>query len=340
MTDTQPPISVAVDDGFADIKVAWLDEDGTIQTFATPSTAGNGWSLVGLGSNDHTNAYSTGDNIKFTVAESVPDPLETRFQGYYNSPLNRILIHHALFKAGFENCDISIITGVPPESFQNNLERISEEKRQSLSVPVYRRKGKKDIVLNRIVESSIGAQAIAAYINTLINDKGERDSELDGQSVAIVDIGGGTTDYIAVQDVEGEMTLIQDVTHSKKTGLLDVYKQISRDISNEYAYEFNVREDIVAIAKSGELELFGEIENVSEIVKEAKLAVAKDIIEELENRIRAYPRLRKVIFVGGGADALREEIKSIMPRAIINDDARFANAKGMLKYAVFLSVEE
>lgn len=334
------PLIVAVDDGFADIKVAWFDKDGKIQTSITPATAQLGWHFTGIGSNNFTNAYTTEDQ-KFTVDGSVPSPVTTRFSEYFCSPLNRVLIHHALKRAGFVNQEIALTTGVTPESYQNNLDRIAQQKADSLAKQVFFQQGLEQVVLNNIVSSNIASQTISAYINLLINDAGERNQDLDGKSVAVVDIGGRTTDYIAVQDIDGEMALISDITYSKEIGLLNVYKAIRQSLLKKYDIDFKVRDDLLEISNTGEMRHFGEIIDVSDIVAEAKEAVAREIVEELNYRIKAYPRLQQIIFVGGGAEALATELESAQSklgsvRGFVHEDARYANAKGMLKYATFV----
>ena len=253
-----------------------------------------------------------------------------------HSSLNRTLIHHALYKAGFEDQKIALITGVPPGDFQVKLDTIEERKAQSLALPVMRRFGTEEKQLNEIVSSDVGAQAISAYINLRINDKGERNVELDGESVAVVDIGGGTTDIIALQDVEGEIGLIDAVTHSAKIGLLKVYELIRKNIISQYEVEVTVRKDLIDIFKSGKMKLYGEDMDLSQIVADARHEVAREIVDLVNQRLRSHPRISKVIFVGGGAEALRDEILAAKPSAIISDDARFANAKGMLKYKRFI----
>ena len=46
------------------------------------------------------------------------------------------------------------------------------------------------------------------------------------------------------------------------------------------------------------------------------------------------PLMKRVLFVGGGAQALHFELKERFPQAVFATDAQMANARGMLKFGV------
>lgn len=46
------------------------------------------------------------------------------------------------------------------------------------------------------------------------------------------------------------------------------------------------------------------------------------------------PLMKRVLFVGGGAQALQFELKERFPNAVFASDAQMANARGMLKFGV------
>ncbi|MGK9007660.1 plasmid segregation protein ParM domain-containing protein, partial [Citrobacter europaeus] len=57
--------------------------------------------------------YKTEEGLDYTVSEYLPNADDTRFKDYPRSPLNRVLVHHALRVAGFGGKDVSIATGLP-----------------------------------------------------------------------------------------------------------------------------------------------------------------------------------------------------------------------------------
>ena len=101
--ETLKVVNIGLDDGYANVKLAWKDADGTIRTRSIPSRAKAGSLGVGSLFDDGPGAamgYET-EGERWTVAPGIEGE-STRFPDYNLSSLARVLAHHALVSAGWE----------------------------------------------------------------------------------------------------------------------------------------------------------------------------------------------------------------------------------------------
>ena len=94
-----------LDDGFGEIKVA-----GEKKVTAIPSLIRPGARLE-LGQGGVENAIYHTEGQSFTMGGGV-DTLNTRFDGYERSAMNRVMSFHALLSQGFQEGD-RVVTGLP-----------------------------------------------------------------------------------------------------------------------------------------------------------------------------------------------------------------------------------
>ena len=74
-----------------------------------------------------------------------------------------------------------------------------------------------------------------------------------------------------------------------------------------------------------------KVRDISKLVKEIKQSIASKILREVERKIDKVPHLQGICFVGGGAEALRQNLKTLGGNIFIPRDAVFSNCRGYLK---------
>lgn len=328
------PTSIGLDDGYAFTKVALPDG----RLIAIPSRALIGRANVTWlnGSEQRVFEYETDDTV-FAVGEVDGEP--THFDGYPFSGLNRAIVQHALHEAGLAGRSVHAVSGLPVSSFylKDGSQRLAvvERKQASLKQPVQAVDGRQSAA---IAFHEVIPEALAAWYDHIISDTNEGvqlESERLGVPVAVVDIGGRTTDFVVVAD--------QAVRHkssgSLRCGLLDLKRQVADAIRGRFDLEElseRVTEDAV---RNGSVRLFGKNHDVADQVRDARRQLVERLHAETQRQLGRGAELERILFVGGGAVALADDIRDWFPNQAIAPHPAFANARGMLKYLRYVCQE-
>lgn len=331
-TSEKKPVVIGVDDGHAEIKLAWV-VGGAIKTLSIPSLAQQG--AVGLtgGQGAPVGVYTT-DDVQYTVHPSVPNPSDTRSHEYYASGLNRVLVHHALVQAGFGGKDVHLVTGLPPGRFYDfsaesgKSDVVIDKKRKSLMKPVAARG---EVELARVVKHTVVPEAVAAVYDYVLELDGS-DAETVTGRIGVIDIGGRTTDVAAIlpDDKQG-FVVDQSATASFDTGVLKLGDRIRGRVVSAHNVESLDSFSMRSVIATRQVELFGELTDISAIVDQSCAEVAGQIIEQVKVKLGDGSRYQRILLIGGGAHALSAVVREYGRNGAVPEDPQFANARGMLK---------
>jgi len=328
------PISIGLDDGYAFTKVALPDG----RLIAIPSRARIGRSNVTWlnDSEQRVFEYETEDTL-FAVGELDGEP--THFDGYPFSGLNRAIVQHALHEAGLAGQSVHAVSGLPVNGFYlkdgcQRLERI-ERKRASLKQAVQPIDGRLPAA---IAFHEVIPEALAAWYDHIIaeaNGGVQLEAERLGVPVAVIDIGGRTTDFVVVAD----QALRHDSSGSLRCGLLDLKRQVAAAIRAKFDLEELSERATEYAVRTGSVGLFGKTHDVAAQVRDARHVIVERLHAETQRQLGHGAELERILFVGGGAVALAEDIRDWFPNQTIAPHPTFANARGMLKYLRYVCQE-
>ncbi len=331
-------IFVGVDDGHYAIKVVL--EDGT--TLAVPSRGKAGRHLISTAwQGDEAGLYKTEEGNDFTVHEHLQSADDTRFMGYPNSPLNRVLVHHALRHAGLGGKDVSIATGLPVSYYY-----LADGRRNDALISSKQANLRKGVTcgthpMARIAHNIVATEAIAAYFDQLIEMDGSPSASADamGESmIGVVDIGGKTTDCAVI--FPGGNQVDTDRSGSNDVGVLMLYTTIGSILQSKFELD-NVPPRLVEAAiRTGFVKIAGKTEDVSDVVRVEKERLAEQIMAGVRTKIGAGKDLDSVLFVGGGTIVMREQLEKYFSHSRFVENPEFANARGMFKIAKYVFGEE
>lgn len=317
----------AVDDGFRQIKSI----DQQWKSLAQPSLARSGFTLTSIGGDDAgLGGYETGGR-QYTVDPQI-DGEDTRFDDYAVSEINRVLVHHALHAQGLSGKKIHLVTGLPFDSFflpgsSEPNQGLIDQKIKSLSVAVVPLGGQAPI---EIVKQQVTAQGLVAYIDYVVDEKGNFVKGVDRDApVAVIDIGGRTTDCVTVF---GGGKLDHTASGTGQVGISNVYDIVE----NELKRRFNVSKirlsTLEYVARERRIRLRGQEHDVGSIVDAAVTEIGQQIIRECGRKIGDAAEMATVLLVGGGAPLMSEILRKSFPHLHVPQQPEFANARGMLKY--------
>ena len=328
------PLLVAIDDGYAQTKVygAPLEGGEPVKNVFRTSVRTGKYGLRKLGGEGSIDSYKVEEGTEFTVSDDV-EAENTQFDGFHLSSMNRVLNHHGLAKAGYGGREVDLITGLPVNDFFTqdgiNDERISLKKANLLKR--VERVSSKEPMAN-VHSVDVGCQAVAAWWDYTFGDDLKPRRDIKGR-VAIVDIGGRTTD-IAV--ITNGASVDSALSGTRNAGVLDVYKALNESVRKRWGIkdEFPLAYLDEAVRK-GRLEVYGESEDVADLVAAAIAQVEEDIAREIDRRIgNSLATLKAVVFTGGGG-ALFQNIAKRFKNGHMIEDPEFANARGLYKFAKF-----
>jgi plasmid segregation protein ParM len=326
---TNKPLLVAIDDGYAQTKVYGERPDGTIGKYHMRSSVRPGRYGVGSISGDGFMGLYDTEEGPFTASEDV-EAESTQFDNFHTSTMNRVLVNHGLVGAGYGGREVDIITGLPVADFFGPDGAKDENKialkKANLQKPVQLASGTDKVAILKNI--TVGCQAVAAYIDYALDDDLNEIRDVDG-AVAIVDIGGRTTD---IATVIGGSRIDHARSGTANIGVLDVYKAVKQGI---WAQE-KIRDDfpinvIDKAVREGFIKLYGQKQDVSKIVADVVAEYQAKLAREIERRISTGAAMNAVVFVGGGS-ALFKDIADTFRNGHMSDDPEFANARGLYKY--------
>lgn len=326
-------INVAVDDGYAETKVAWFD-GRTIKTHVQQSAARVGVASIAQ-SGGALRAYRMADsNLTLTVVEGGGD--DTRTPDYPTSDLNRAVVMDALVSAGLAGNILRLGSTLPPGQFYRpNGAGINDvliaAKQKSLLQKVVSVSGDP---MPEIVDHDIFPEAISAVIDYVFDDAGNQVTKFK-RPIAVVDIGGQTTDIAVVTP-----DLMLDATRldSIRIGVLNVIDHLANAIIANHNLD---RREVTSLGlyealRTRQVEVGGQAFDVSDLIDEGVSQVGSQILHSIQRTIRSGADLQTVLFVGGGT-ALMKRVIEQYEQAVIHDSPVFANARGVLKTLTFLS---
>jgi plasmid segregation protein ParM len=336
-----PTIQVGLDDGYAFTKLVLPNG----RLMAIPSRARIGQAGVTWIEADKQRIFEYSTEGSIYSVGSV-DGESTRFTGYPVSGLHRCIIQHALQQARLGGHSVHVVSGLPVSAFyfSDGQQRSGaiQQKRDTLKIAVEpvssggmfdRGRPSVSVAFHEVIPEALAAwydqvievNAGEASLNTVRVEK----------PVAVVDIGGRTTDYVVVEN----QGILHRSSGSLNKGLLDVHSQVSQGIQKQFNLESVSEQRVAEAVKRGTVRLHGREHDVSGIVTEAKLELVTQLYAETRRQLGLGEALDTIIFVGGGSAALAADIADWFPNQQIAEKPAFANARGVLKYLQYVCEE-
>jgi plasmid segregation protein ParM len=336
--DPMQVIQVGLDDGYAYTKVALPNG----KLMAVPSRARMGEAGVTWIREEEQRIfeYET-DGTVYSVGAVDGEP--TQFDEYPGSGLNRVIVQHALQQAGLTGRSVHMVTGLPVSAFYSNngkrRDKAIKRKRENLKLtvdPVPPHSASQQWpVKASIAFHDVIPEALAAWYDHVIilqDDGVTLDADRLNAPIAIIDIGGRTTDYVVVQD----QGIVHGSSGSLNRGMLNVKIRVANQIQTQFDINELGEQSIARAVETNCLRLHGKDHDVSTMVADAKRELVERLYAETRRKLGLGAELDRVLFVGGGSAALASDIADWFPNQTIADHAAFANARGMLKYLQFV----
>jgi plasmid segregation protein ParM len=333
---------VAVDDGHDGIKIcAGFDQKGKAMCTHTKSRCMHGiHHVVAVGGGSINKTYLTeGEHYTTTDAGALANYEETRKSDYQVSPMNRVLVQHALLRAGFGGKRVRITAGLPMSDYfrgEGKNDALIQSKMDNLLIPVSPLQADVQPVVIESVD--VRAEGVMAYFDLAYKADGSVDEEFQRmhrrRPLAVVDLGGKTLNIVVVTEGENK-GIYQQRSGSALIGALEFRDSVADALRARFNLQGTPPADYVEEAiMTAVFEIHGREEDVSELVAAARSAFASRITSEITRRIGHGDDLAGMVFAGGGVELLGKEAwaaKVYPGRVIVPEEPVYANARGMYK---------
>ena len=326
------PIEVGLDDGYATTKIALAAG----RVFSVPSRARVGAAAVTSLNETRPSVreYETGGR---RYAAGALDGESTRFDDYPFSDLNRVIVQHALQEVALDGCRLHVVSGLPVSAFYHatgaRRDDVIARKVANLLAPVEPTDGRPQAT---VIVHDVIPEALAAWYDHVISEEADGARVDEAQMrlpIAVIDIGGRTTDFVVVED----QCVIHRASGSLRCGMLDLKQRVGEALRARFALEELGERTVEDGMDRRAVRLFGQSHDITDLVDAALSEIIQIIYGETRRQLGRGAELERVLFVGGGAVALGAQIRDWFPNQVIAPMPAFANVRGMFKYQRYIA---
>ncbi|HHX2544659.1 ParM/StbA family protein [Neisseria elongata] len=332
---------VGIDDGHSDVKVVL--EDGCVFKFPTRIAHG-GFVADFPGMETATTVYAVVDDANretlYTTHQFLQDTecIDIRFDGYPKSDMNLVVVQNALVNAGFSDKEVIIATGLPVQNHYTADGHINTELVADKVKNLQRQVKPSGQAMAKIVKSYVTTEAIATFIDAIMTMDGKKSElydRLTREIVAVLDIGGKTTDFAVLY--EGGKIVDKKRLGSLTLGILELKDEISNYLRQHYKLSSIGIRHVESLLNTGKFRYGGKEYDLSQELSSMKEKFVRRIFDSLDRKLGDLGDVDAILCTGGGAALLREQLLSKYEgQAVIVDEPEFSNARGMLKTAKFI----
>jgi plasmid segregation protein ParM len=255
---------------------------------------------------------------------------QNRYQNDVYRALSQFALAEVLPKDDNVFDDIIVVTGVPSVEVGTEKEK---ELRELFNGAHIVRIDDRELVF-RVKRTVVISQPLGAVLSRYLDDEGYvADEKYEEYSVAVIDIGTGTTD---LDHIKALRRMSADC-HSIPVGMFDVYKRIAAWVNKQNPSANATPQEVEKQFKNDYFEVSKRVRYDIEEIKEIAIKeVADEITTAISQHWKSFDVFDEILITGGGAVYIGKAIQSMIPGAVIVDNPQTANAEGFFKYGQFL----
>ena len=229
---------------------------------------------------------------------------------------------------------INLVTGLPVADFARDKDALHN---RLIGEHRFEREGRRGQTL-RVESIRVIPQAWGAVLDLLLDDRGRIvRPELADARVAVLDIGGHTVNYLAVNGLSD----VPSETRGTERGAWAVVRAVREYLDAQHPGLSRLKDhDLMTAIIDGELYDAGDLVDLRPAVD----PILADVGQEIVDTASQYwgpgaATFRQVLVIGGGAYLWGARVKQAFKQAIVLDAPEFANARGFWRFAAHLSAK-
>jgi len=181
-----------------------------------------------------------------------------------------------------------------------------------------------------ITQSRLLPQPFGTLLNKVLSNKGDiEDKGLVNRTVAVIDIGFGTTDIL----VSESLTPIEKLTFSTPTAINHTCRLISSKILEKFGVMLPIYKlsDIITSKKFIQK---GMSHDITSIIDWASASTSEQLLGEIQIKWLNDWEIGHVLFTGGGSILLYQYLSPYFPSSELVVDSQWANVNGYTKWGM------
>ncbi len=243
----------------------------------------------------------------------------------------RVLFCTALSKlTSASSAEASIVIGLPLNDYARKKDELRDHAQQSWSFTSEH--GKQAIAITR---ATVIPQAWGAILCRLLDTSGNiQDPSLARSRQAVIDIGGHTVNYLAVDGLSD----LPDESRATDRGAWTIMRSVRELYDREYP-ELNRLSDhhIMRHVIDRGTWYGAKWIDLLPVVKPLIDSIAQEIVDTAHNYFgQGAMTFQKVHVIGGGAHLFGKRLINSFPHAYVPDLPEFVNAEGFYRYACYI----
>ena len=335
---------IGYDPGFGNSKASYLN--GQLNTAVLPSVVGVGNTELGLldttlgnrRRRDDMPNETTFDGVSYLVGQNVANYARPAsrmdFMRLSDGPELKALFFttlHKLLGSG-EYRNIQVMVGLPVEVMQERklaLGTRRELRKWMVGEHLFLVNGEAHKI--EITRVEVMPQPAGSYFHWGMDDNGQwsKGSSTLKDTIAVCDCGFNTLDLFVLQ----AGNIVARYTNGQTLGMRRAAELIINHIRKEHGVSLSLHEaDAFLHQKQPELSTADGLIDLTALVNQARETVAAGVLQFTERQWGNARRFRHVLFTGGGAEILRDQLARAYPHGVVLPNAVTANATGLAKY--------
>lgn len=328
---------IALDHGNGWVKARTENNEITLPSFfARKSELGESYFMDTLDVKEYESSASKGNVYLWGGDISSLDNVSLSYgsQDRYKQEPYRLLSEFALAETvlpdGYTFQDVVLVTGVPSVEKGKQPEKDLIEALQGGHLI----KVEGEDVIIRVDNVKVLPQPIGTIMSLYLDETGfVADESYEEDSVAVIDIGTGTTDIDHVKALKRKVEDSDSITQ----GMFDVYRKVADWVNSQNTSARATVEKVEKQFASDKYVVSKRISyDISDIKERALTEVADKIKSEIILRWKTWDHFDKILITGGGASQLGKRLQKLIGDAEIVKNAQTANVQGFYNYGKFL----
>jgi hypothetical protein len=338
-------MQLGIDPGFGNFKAA-IVTDGGPQVSVVPSVVGVGETeigLLGIGDLGRSRRRNLPDRVQFNgvtylvgvgVARFARPVQRMDLHRLSDGPELRALFYDTLYRLNRDLGVVDLMIGLPVEVMADrSLARSTLRALRRWLIGDHRFIVNGDEATLTVTDCKAMAQPAGAFFAWGLNDAGKWTQEMAALTapIAVCDVGFNTLDLFAVQG--GEITA--RYTGGDTVGIRRAAELLINAVRSEHGLTLSLHEADALLRKRRPLlyTTAGEAD-LRPLVSQAMDTAAAGVVNFVEQRWGNGRQFARLLFTGGGVEALRSALLRQYPHGVILPRSVAANAIGLARYGV------
>jgi plasmid segregation protein ParM len=239
----------------------------------------------------------------------------------------KVMALAGLFSVGIHNANVNLVTGLPVAWYTDH-DALEDALAGAHSYAVNGEPCEIDIQSVRTIPQPFGT-----LYREMIQDGIATDPHgYAHATVAIVDIGDGTTDFVVSKALE-YMQHDSGLSGSIDVAAAEIYRHVQQQLREHHQAEYARREIEALLHTRSSVRIAGEEVSLTEFVAPALDFVAHQILDWMSEHWGNARQFEYLIITGGGANLLAKDIREAYPFSTRTGSPQIANAAGMAELA-------